>query len=247
MATHVWKILTCKESLSVRWIHSYKLKGRCFWDVPIHSNISWGWRKILQIRSILRPHIWYKIGNGMTASAWHDLWAEVCPLIQHITARSVTRAGFNLNAKVADVIIYWLDVKWPNNWVGIHPVLFQNQPPLLVADSEDTLMWKTRNEKQFVVSRMWDSIRPRSEEDSWYNIVWHAFSIPRHSLNLWLIMRRKLKTHDLMRQWNVGDSVDVSTLQCSLCKCQPDSHTLVFFDCKFSSWCPLEFDQEYSS
>ncbi|GKA15175.1 sodium/hydrogen exchanger 6 [Tanacetum coccineum] len=34
MATHIWCILTHKESLWVKWVHTYKLKGRSFWDVP---------------------------------------------------------------------------------------------------------------------------------------------------------------------------------------------------------------------
>ncbi|GKC41519.1 sodium/hydrogen exchanger 6 [Tanacetum coccineum] len=34
MATYIWCILTHKESLWVKWVHTYKLKGRSFWDVP---------------------------------------------------------------------------------------------------------------------------------------------------------------------------------------------------------------------
>ena len=30
MSSHVWKILTYKETLWVRWIHSYKLKNKSF-------------------------------------------------------------------------------------------------------------------------------------------------------------------------------------------------------------------------
>nr|GEU44033.1 hypothetical protein [Tanacetum cinerariifolium] len=34
MITHIWCLLTYKESLWVKWVHSYKLNGRNFWDVP---------------------------------------------------------------------------------------------------------------------------------------------------------------------------------------------------------------------
>ncbi|GKE35402.1 CASP-like protein 4A3, partial [Tanacetum coccineum] len=40
MVTHIWKLLSLKESLWVQWIHSYKLQGRNFWDVPIREFIS---------------------------------------------------------------------------------------------------------------------------------------------------------------------------------------------------------------
>ncbi|GKB19726.1 sodium/hydrogen exchanger 6 [Tanacetum coccineum] len=43
MATHIWCILTHKESLWVKWMHTYKLKGRSFWDVPCRGDVSWGW------------------------------------------------------------------------------------------------------------------------------------------------------------------------------------------------------------
>ncbi|GKG38582.1 hypothetical protein Tco_0460294, partial [Tanacetum coccineum] len=58
----------------VKWIHAYKLKHRSFWDVPLVSSISWGWRKLLQMRNLIRPHVWYKLGNGTTASIWFDTW-----------------------------------------------------------------------------------------------------------------------------------------------------------------------------
>ncbi|GKG11089.1 hypothetical protein Tco_0342489 [Tanacetum coccineum] len=63
MVSHLWKLLSLKESLWVKWIHAYKLNGRNFWDVPLRGNMSWGWRKILQLRPIVREFIWHKIGN----------------------------------------------------------------------------------------------------------------------------------------------------------------------------------------
>ncbi|GKE73472.1 hypothetical protein Tco_1535513, partial [Tanacetum coccineum] len=50
--SHVWKLLSLKESLWVKWIHAYKLKGRSFWDYPLRGNMSWGWRKVLQLRPL---------------------------------------------------------------------------------------------------------------------------------------------------------------------------------------------------
>ncbi|GKB74635.1 hypothetical protein Tco_0936047 [Tanacetum coccineum] len=50
MSSYIWKILTSKESLWVRWIHSYKVRRRSFWDVPLGSNVTnlildnaWSW------------------------------------------------------------------------------------------------------------------------------------------------------------------------------------------------------------
>ncbi|GKA23989.1 hypothetical protein Tco_0710022 [Tanacetum coccineum] len=39
LATHVWKLLILKDSLWVKWIHEYKLKGRSFWDYPLRVKL----------------------------------------------------------------------------------------------------------------------------------------------------------------------------------------------------------------
>ncbi|GJU58418.1 hypothetical protein Tco_1236184, partial [Tanacetum coccineum] len=49
MTTHIWNIISNKESLWVRWIHVYKLKGRSIWVIPQKNDMSWGWRKFLQL------------------------------------------------------------------------------------------------------------------------------------------------------------------------------------------------------
>ncbi|GJT03162.1 putative RNA-directed DNA polymerase, eukaryota, reverse transcriptase zinc-binding domain protein [Tanacetum coccineum] len=35
ISTHIWSIISLKESLWVKWIHVYKLRGRNFWDLPL--------------------------------------------------------------------------------------------------------------------------------------------------------------------------------------------------------------------
>ncbi|GKD02269.1 retrovirus-related pol polyprotein from transposon TNT 1-94 [Tanacetum coccineum] len=42
-----------KESLWVKWIHTYKLNGRSLWDIPLRGKMSWGWRK-LKTQDLLR-------------------------------------------------------------------------------------------------------------------------------------------------------------------------------------------------
>ncbi|GJY37195.1 hypothetical protein Tco_0422573 [Tanacetum coccineum] len=49
---------------------------------------------------------------------------------------------------------------------------------------------------EFSVSIAWQSIRQRSNEVGWYRLVWSKYGIPRHSIHLWLIMKRRLQTQD---------------------------------------------------
>nr|GEW94743.1 putative reverse transcriptase domain, reverse transcriptase zinc-binding domain protein [Tanacetum cinerariifolium] len=42
MVSHVWKLLSLKESLWAKWIHVYKLKNRSFWDIPYRERLLCG-------------------------------------------------------------------------------------------------------------------------------------------------------------------------------------------------------------
>ncbi|GJU63113.1 hypothetical protein Tco_1244948 [Tanacetum coccineum] len=69
-----------KESLWVRWIHAHKLKGRSFWAISLNdADMSWGWRKLLQLCNLVRPFIWTNIVNGYKALACYSLqvWSYV--------------------------------------------------------------------------------------------------------------------------------------------------------------------------
>ncbi|KAK1441004.1 hypothetical protein QVD17_06840 [Tagetes erecta] len=97
MSSHIWSIINCRKSIWVDWIHVYKLKGNSIWEVPVKRNMSYGWRKILQLRVDIRQFIWRKIGNGERIHVWSDNWCSYSPLRQVITPREIYRAGFDLN------------------------------------------------------------------------------------------------------------------------------------------------------
>ncbi|GKB92898.1 hypothetical protein Tco_0965170, partial [Tanacetum coccineum] len=48
-------------------------------------------------------------------------------------------------------------------------------------------------------------------------------------------MRNGLKTHEKMRQWDIGGNTDLNLLRCALCETLPDSHNHLFFECTFSA------------
>nr|GEW85376.1 hypothetical protein [Tanacetum cinerariifolium] len=79
-----------------------------------------------------------------------------------------------------------------------------------------------------------DNIRPRGDEVGWYGVVWFSQCIPRHAFHLWLVIKRKLKTQDNLRQWDVSNHANLNLLQCPLCGSQPNSHEHLFFECAFS-------------
>ncbi|GJW23352.1 hypothetical protein Tco_0033974 [Tanacetum coccineum] len=171
ISTHIWSIISLKESLWVKWIHVYKLRGHNFWDISLYGNMSWGWRKILQVRPLIRQFIWYRLGDGNMVSAWFDRWCLLSPLSDLVTPWDIHRAGFDMSTKVHDVIINgnW---KWPNDWLVKYPPLYTIPVPSLVPNSLDRLIWKSINDVDsgFSVATVWEYIQTRGEEIDW-NVI----------------------------------------------------------------------------
>ncbi|GJR54178.1 hypothetical protein Tco_1404699 [Tanacetum coccineum] len=231
MVSHIWKLLSLKESLWVKWIHAYKLCGRNFWDIPLRGNMSWGWRKILQLRPIVREFIWHKVGNGSNTSLWYDRWCAASPLANHVSNRDVFRAGLSLSSCISDIVAgnVW---NWPSDLIDKYPLLNSCKVPL--SSEVDSLEWRLHDGavKNFSISQVWSNIRPRDVKVPWYHMVWFPLSIPRHAFNMWLIVKRKLKTQDRINPWDVVSSLGIT---CSLCDDVPDSHEHLFFNCSYAS------------
>ncbi|GKD09685.1 hypothetical protein Tco_1189370, partial [Tanacetum coccineum] len=113
------------------------------------GDVSWGWRKLLQIRHRVRPFIWHKIYNGKYASMWFDRWVDGCPLRDTLTVRNIVRSGFSLTDSVSDLISngYW---RWPPDWSTRFP--------------DDLIVWRNDNGvcHPFSVALAWDSLQVRA-------------------------------------------------------------------------------------
>ncbi|GJW95143.1 reverse transcriptase zinc-binding domain-containing protein [Tanacetum coccineum] len=217
ISSHIWSIITDKESLWVKWIHSYKLKRRSLWDIPFRGNMSWGWRNFLKIRNLVKPFIWSRIGNGQRTSAWYDNWSPLGQLSNVISNRDIYSAGFKLDMRVSDIIKdgMWA---WPTDWLIKYPMISNMNAPVLTGSDDYIVLRNHSNmDVRFSVATIWDCIRPRNAEVNWFHIVWFSQRIPRHAIHLWLVVNRKLKTQDLLRQWDVKNS-GITMFNCPLCE-----------------------------
>ncbi|GJZ94536.1 hypothetical protein Tco_0666739 [Tanacetum coccineum] len=235
MVSHIWSLLSLKESLWVKWIHAYKLKGQIFWDVPIRGNMAWEWRKVLQIRPIIREFIWYIIGDGSKVFVWFDHWCPISPLSKIVSAHDIHRAGFDMSTMIKDLFNngQWT---WPHDWISKYPVLATIVVPNIISNVVDELEWRDSfgTAMDFSVSSIWECIRPRGDEITWCDVVWFLNCIPRHAFHLWLVIKRKLMTQDNLRQWDVSSNTNLNLFHCPLCESQPDSHDHLFFEYVFS-------------
>ncbi|KAL0300134.1 UNVERIFIED_CONTAM: putative ribonuclease H protein [Sesamum angustifolium] len=72
MSRHLWNVIQNNQSsIWVKWIAHTRLRHKSVWTVDVKGG-SWGWRKILRLRSALLPYIEFKIGDGESFSLWHD-------------------------------------------------------------------------------------------------------------------------------------------------------------------------------
>ncbi|GJW40181.1 hypothetical protein Tco_0066026 [Tanacetum coccineum] len=205
MTTHIWKLLSRKESLWVQWIHAYKLRGRNFWDLPYRGNMTWGWRNILKLWPVIRQFIWHNLGDGLGTSLWYDRWCNQSPLAEFVSTRDMYSEGFSTSSCVCDLMCNG-SLAWPNVWLSKYPTLCSIPTPNLQPDSCDTIEWRNEDGlvKVFSAHEVWSSIRPRGVKVDWCDVVWFSSSIPRHAFHLWLVIRRRLKTQDNLRPWDAA-------------------------------------------
>nr|GEX10750.1 hypothetical protein [Tanacetum cinerariifolium] len=231
MVSHIWNLLSRKESLWVRWVHTYKLRGRNFFELPFRGSMTWSWRKILQLQPLIRDHVWYRIGDGATCSLWFDRWCPISPLTSIVSSRDIHRAGLDMSSTVRDVIHNggW---DWPLDLSSKYPILSTIDVPN-ISSSRDILEWYSGVTMPFKVATVWNCLQPRDVDVTWYHVVWFNNCIPRHSFHMWPVVKRRFKTQDMLRQWDIQDSL--LSFHCSLCDGQPDSHEHLFFECSFAT------------
>ncbi|GJT28908.1 hypothetical protein Tco_0909183 [Tanacetum coccineum] len=133
MVSHVWKLLSLKESLWVKWIHAYKLNGL---------------------------HLAYN-RDGANTSLWYDRLCDNGLLSARISNKDVFRVGLNLSTLVKDIIHdgAW---NWPPKLLEKYPFLNSCLVPI-VESSLDKLEWRSNGvSKAFSISQVWSTIRPRA-------------------------------------------------------------------------------------
>ncbi|KAL0310168.1 UNVERIFIED_CONTAM: putative ribonuclease H protein [Sesamum calycinum] len=108
MSRHLWNVIQNNQSsIWVKWI-AHTLRHKSVWTVDVKGG-SWGWRKILRLRSALLPYIEFKIGDGESFSLWHDPWHSLGSLITRFP-RGPGRTNIPEAAKLSAVLVMEIGV-----------------------------------------------------------------------------------------------------------------------------------------
>ena len=228
---HIWKLFSpLRESLWVKWVHTYMLKAKSFWAVKPPCQCSWYWRKLLKLRHIAHPMLKHRIGNGCGTSLWYNNWHPLGPLLNKFGQRVVYDAALSINARVS-VIVEGDRWHWPlTNTMELMEIrdLMVNVP--IPSGSSDTILWVPSPNGKFSTTYTWDAIRTPGPSVQWYSLVWFAGHLPRHSTVLWFAIQDRLSTHDRIMRFTPGP------LACSLCHRGMESHDHLFFTCSYSTF-----------
>ncbi|GJZ65796.1 hypothetical protein Tco_0622492 [Tanacetum coccineum] len=140
MVSHIRKLLSLKESLWVKWVHAYKLRGRSFWDIPLR--------------------------DGALTSLWYDRWCSSSLLANSISTRDMFRAGLNPLSKFRNIFLnnVWT---WPQELIDKYLFLSSIVMPNHV-DRPDLLEWRDEdgNVKSFSASMVW-RLKTQDKLNSW--------------------------------------------------------------------------------
>nr|GEX22727.1 hypothetical protein [Tanacetum cinerariifolium] len=195
-----------KVAWEVKWIHVYKLRNQSFWDIPYRPKKEGG----LGI---------YRLDHFNKALMVSRIW-KLLSLKESLWVNSVRLSGISfghllgtvlrcLCGSIGGVMLFLCITSFqPVTLLGLVLALLRRFVNAFMEHNSDG----TSN--LFLVQLVWDSIRSRDNEVSWYNLVWFPSCIPRHAVNMWIIMKKGLKTQDTLSTWDVAAGL---TIVCPLC------------------------------
>ncbi|KAJ9555234.1 hypothetical protein OSB04_009848 [Centaurea solstitialis] len=227
---HLWDILNSRPTIWVQWVYLHYLQGKSIWSITAKSSWSWVFRKLLDLRPLVRRFFFHRIGNGHTTNAWVDTWLECGSLSDIIPYRRFSRMGFTTTTTARELILT-CDSAWPADWYQIFPNLHLYDIPTILDANRDEVCWKRLDGTltSFSVGVAYSDLNGHSHTVGWAKEVWFKGCIPKHAFCVWTACHGRLPTQDRL-YWKH----DPPDLSCPLCNALMDSHDHLFFLCDFS-------------
>ncbi|KAL0300099.1 UNVERIFIED_CONTAM: hypothetical protein Sangu_3139400 [Sesamum angustifolium] len=224
MLKQLWRILQHDgNSIWVDWVYRYRLRHSTIWTFNGTTG-SWGWKKLLKLRPLLRSGVTYKIGDGSSFNLWQDVWHERGPLcLTYPQGPRIT--GLPLTTLLSSVLQrnQWC---WP---ASIDAEIVAQLPPT-DPTAADTIYWNSSSGTYSLKSAV-SLIQPSTPRVLWYGLLQGKFKVPRHGFVLWLAIMEKLSTMD--KPW-----VPRAENGCVLCDGHfNETHEHLFFNCWYSKRC----------
>ncbi|GJZ78963.1 putative RNA-directed DNA polymerase [Tanacetum coccineum] len=89
MAKHLWSIASNKDSIWVKWVKIYKLRGNNLWDLELKKGNSWVWLQLLRLkdkidkkgreRNFKVSEVWKAVRTDSPGVIWYKhVWFSQC-------------------------------------------------------------------------------------------------------------------------------------------------------------------------
>ncbi|GJW33357.1 putative RNA-directed DNA polymerase [Tanacetum coccineum] len=109
---HMWNIITNKESLWVRWVNTYRLKGRSFWDIPEKEGSCWTWKKLLKFSDF--------ISKIMIASSGLNMKCKVADVIKNGRNYDFSVSRVWEDIRKGGSLVPWSNLVWFSQCIPCH-------------------------------------------------------------------------------------------------------------------------------
>lgn len=238
----LWRIITKANSVWVDWVNACMLRRNSFWTMNIPSKCSWSLRKIFKAREFAIRYITYRVGANSDFSLWHDPWVNGRTILQQLDASIISIME---SASLARVSSIQRNGNWtfrPTNHVlamELRSICTSIQP-----GSVDKILWEGTAGK-ISVSSIWHTLRPSAPVPPWIRLVWNKFSVPKYSILLWLVIKRRLLTRDRMERFGMN----VNPV-CMLCNSDRETHEHLFCHCPYTrhiiAACPINIHLDWA-
>lgn len=229
----IWRLLSTRSSLWVRWIWKYLIRKGSFWSVKESSLLgSWMWKKLLKLRPLAYQLTQVDIQSGSNTYFWWDNWSSLGKLIELTGEGGCIALGIPLYTTVERAIQLYRS--------RLHrlPVFRQIEQEVMRLKNrglntlEDVCLWKRENgdfKPGFLTSHTWNITRNVSSKVGWSKGIWFSEATPKFVFIAWLAMHNRLATGDRVLKWNPQ-----AITTCWLCKVEDETRDHLFFDCLYS-------------
>ncbi|KAL2253043.1 UNVERIFIED_CONTAM: hypothetical protein Sindi_0099000 [Sesamum indicum] len=225
IAKKLCDVIRCdRTSIWVEWLKQTRLHNTSIWTINEKGG-SWGWRKLLRLRSSILPMTEFLIGEGRSFYLWKDPWHHLGPLIARFP-RGPSLLGLDESAKLQVVIN---EGQW--QWPFITDLECMEIIYMLprIHGGDDRINWRFLEGRPTTQS-LYRLFCPPGPKVGWSSLLSGSLKISRHNFILWLAIQEKLPTTDKPWMTHLGG--------CILCdEGAAETHTHMFFRCRYSRRC----------
>lgn len=99
---HVWNLFANAGSLWVAWVNSNVFGRKGYWLTQITNRYSPTIKSMLKLKPNVRDYMRCEIGDGKSASFWHDAWTDFGPFIDYVGVEGPRQLRIPLNSRVVE-------------------------------------------------------------------------------------------------------------------------------------------------